>query len=512
MIKKITFLTLFSAFSLTLTGQAFFNRAYYNDSLNSKYGSANAVIQTSDGNFLVAGTNRSGVKMSALKLNSQGDTIWSFSPWEPANSDQVIYSVLEASDGNFVLGGNYYNLLIQDHAGFLIKISSETGAIIWQRDIGEIGKGERVLSIKETADKGFVLSGGVSFLDSTGVSPFSNVNALFVKTDSLGISEFTNNFGSFDRQEAYSIELTDDGGFILLGLSSSLNSSLSSIYAVKTDNLGNMLWQKFYGGNFESNYGMNICKLQDGNYAIVGISNNAIDSTVSYIVKIDPDGFILWEKNLRGTKLFQSFQDVDQLPNGNIVACGYTYIDNSGYRTRGILKAFNQINGELVWEKQYRYKAVDKAQNVFYNIDVCNDGGMILSGNFTNLNNYPISNPSYFWVVKTDCKGSFIQWGNSCSQAGIDELEDESSPTWFTLYPNPTTSNFSVQCTLPDNSKNNTISIYDAMGKLMQIVRISAFSNAAVEIDASGFAAGVYSIVLSSDQQILQTQKLVRMD
>jgi hypothetical protein len=69
-----------------------------------------------------------------------------------------------------------------------------------------------------------------------------------------------------------------------------------------------------------------------------------------------------------------------------------------------------------------------------------------------------------------------------------------------------------VQYTLPDNSKNNTISIYDALGKLMQIVSISAFSNAAVEIDASGFAAGVYSIVLSSDKQILQTQKLVRME
>lgn len=511
MIKKITFLTLFSAFSLTLTGQVFFNRAYFNDSLNSKYGSANAVIQTSDGNFFVAGTSQYYDRATALKLNSQGDTIWSFSAWESACVGQVINSVLEATDGDFVIGGDYYNFLIQDWAGFLIKINSETGAVIWQREIGEIGKSERILSIKETADKGYVLSGDVYFLDSSGVSPFYNVDALIVKTDSLGLTELTNTFGGADSQDANSIELTDDGGFILLGSSYSNTSSLSSIYAVKTDNLGNMLWQKFYGGNFD-NRGWNICKLQDGNYVVVGGSNYAVDSTGSYIAKIDPDGFILWEKNLKGTKLYQDFQDVDQLPNGNIVACGNTFKDNTGNRIRGVLKAFNPIDGALVWEKQYRYKVVDKAQNVFYNIDVCNDGGMILSGNFTNLNNYPISNPSYFWVVKTDCKGSFIQWGNSCSQAGIDELEDESSPTWFTLYPNPTTSNFSVQCTLPNNSKNNKISIFDAMGKLMQIVPISAFSNADVEIDASGFAKGVYSIVLSSDKQILQTQKLVRME
>jgi hypothetical protein len=46
----------------------------------------------------------------------------------------------------------------------------------------------------------------------------------------------------------------------------------------------------------------------------------------------------------------------------------------------------------------------------------------------------------------------------------------------------------------------------------MQIVPISAIYNTDLEIDASGFSAGVYSIVLSSDQQILQTQKLVRME
>jgi hypothetical protein len=282
------------------------------------------------------------------------------------------------------------------------------------------------------------------------------------------------------------------------------------MYLVKADQQGNMLWQKTFGDNF-TDEGWAIHKLNDGNYVLCGQSNYASDSTGAYIAKIDPDGIIIWEKNYKGTKNFQDFEDVKQLPNGNIVACGFTLKDNQGYRESGILKCLNPNDGTIVWEKEYRYNAPDSIQNCFYGMDICSDGGIVMSGNIWDLHTYPDINLA-MWVVKTDCKGNATAWSNTCSQAGIEEFNDEVSPTWFTLYPNPTTSNFSVQYTLPDNSKNNTISIYDALGKLMQIVSISAFSNAAVEIDASGFAAGVYSIVLSSDKQILQTQKLVRME
>jgi hypothetical protein len=508
--KKIAFLTLLSLLSFLSFSQSVFNRVYVTDSLYSDYGFSRAVIQTSDGGYLVAGANAARDKIAALKLTSGGDTIWSFSKRLGAGQYEIVYSTIESSDGNFVLGGLFYDTINQDHAGFLIKISSETGDLIWKRDVGNISRIDEIYSIKETSDKGFVLSGVVAFYDTGGGQSLTGVDALLIKTDSLGVTEWEKIFGGAEPDDARSIEITSDNGFILLGTTYSFGLGLTSNYVVKTDNLGNMLWQKSYGGTFSEN-GWSIKRLNDGNYVICGQSNYASDSTGAYIAKINPDGIIIWERNFKGAKQFQDFEDVKQLPNGNIVACGINQLTSSGSRYQGILKALNPTDGSVVWEKQYKYNLVDSTQNMFYGMDICDDGGIVMSGHLWDVHTYPDINLA-MWVVKTDCKGNATAWSNTCSQAGIEEFNDEVSPTWFTLYPNPTSSNFSVQCTLPDNSKNNTISIYDAMGKLMQIVPISAFSNTDLEIDASGFAAGVYSIVLSSDKQILQTQKLVRME
>ncbi len=508
--KKIAFLTLLSFLSFLSFSQSVFNRVYVTDSLYSDYGFSRSVIQTSDGGYLVAGANAARDKLAVLKLSSSGDTLWSFSERLGSGQYEIIYSVVESTDANFVLSGLFFEPINQDHSGFLIKISSNTGELVWKREIGIVGRIDEIYSLKETSDNGFILAGVVAYNDTTGAQNLTGVDALLVKTDSLGITEWEKTYGGIEPDDAKSIEITDEGGFIMLGVTYSFGLGQSSMYVVKTDHQGNMLWQKTYGGNF-TDEGWAIHKLQDGNYVICGQSNYASDSTGAYIAKIDPDGIIIWEKNYKGAKQFQDFEDVKQLPNGNIVACGINQLTSSGSRYQGILKALDPTDGSVVWEKQYKYNVVDSTINGFYGLDICADGGIVMSGNLWDVHTYPDINLA-MWVVKTDCKGNATAWSNTCSQAGIEEFNDEDSPTWFTLYPNPTTSNFSVQCTLPDNSKNNTISIYDAMGKLMQIVPISAFSNTDVEIDASGFAAGVYSIVLSSDQQILQTQKLVRME
>ena len=493
--------------------QSVFNRVYVTDSLYSDYGFSRSVIQTSDGGYLVAGANAARDKLAALKLSSSGDTLWSFSKQLGTSGYyEILSKTLEASDGNYILAGFYNDSMELNLAGIIIKINSMNGEIIWIRKIGEMLRGEEIFDVKETDDKGFMLTGDVGYYDTiNGVNTLVEVQGLLVKTDSLGFTEWEQTYGGSETEFFSSMAISiQDNSFYLFGGTYTFGSGFESLYLVKTDNLGNILWQKSYGGNY-SDEGWAIHQLQDGNFVIAGQSNFGPDSTGAYIAKIDPDGILIWEYNYRGTKDFQDFQDVKQLPNGNIVACGINQLTSSGSRYQGILKALNPTDGSVVWEKQYKYNLVDSTQNMFYGMDICADGGIVMSGHLWDVHTYPDINLA-MWVVKTDCKGNATAWSNTCSQAGIEEFNDEVSPTWFTLYPNPTSSNFSVQCTLPDNSKNNTISIYDAMGKLMQIVPISAFSNAAVEIDASGFAAGVYSIVLSSDKQILQTQKLVRME
>ena len=50
-----------------------------------------------------------------------------------------------------------------------------------------------------------------------------------------------------DHESGFSLDITDDGGFVGLGTNNSRNGDL---YLVKADEFGNELWSKDYGGEF----------------------------------------------------------------------------------------------------------------------------------------------------------------------------------------------------------------------------------------------------------------------
>ncbi len=508
-----------SILSITFANtQIVFNNLYepYLPSVYGLHKEAKSIIQTSDGSYFVAGEPDDPSRFSAIKLSSLGELIWTFDQ----NIDGTVNSVIEADDGNYIVAGNsYYPYNNSRPVAFVSKLNQFTGDTIWFRKFFATDYGFEINSIKHTHDNGYVLAGSHLNFNIPG-AVYVDPNILLIKIDSLGVTEWENNYGTINFEYGYSLEETSEGGFMIFGNSNDydqVNYPYTKMCLVKTDQIGNMIWQKQFNGEFSSDEGSSICKLSDGNFAISGHVTDSLGIKGGYLAKIDNDGNILWSKKYNGFTNGEEFKQVKELPNGDLVVCGTTKLNYWATKRYGVVYRVNQIDGAEVWKRRCKFfNQTDSilAYHSLKSIGICADGGFIMAGGVCTVtqdpNYYFVTNS--FWVLKTDCKGNPNQWSNQCLQIGIDELEDESSPTWFTLYPNPTTRNFSVQYTLPDNSKNNTISIYDALGKLMQIVPISDFSNAAVEIDASGFAAGVYSIVLSSDQQILQTQKLVRME
>ncbi|MEO5675777.1 MAG: T9SS type A sorting domain-containing protein [Chitinophagales bacterium] len=88
-------------------------------------------------------------------------------------------------------------------------------------------------------------------------------------------------------------------------------------------------WQKTYGGSGDEYYGY-ILKLHDGNYLQYGntasgdgdfSSNQGHDD--AYMIKTDEAGNILWSKTYGGKKK-DGFNQVIEMANGNLVAAGYT--------------------------------------------------------------------------------------------------------------------------------------------------------------------------------------------
>jgi hypothetical protein len=101
--NKVFLQIIFCFISFLSASQSVFNRVYVTDSLYSDYGFSRAVIQTSDGGYLVAGANAARDKLAALKLSSSGDTLWSFTKqlgggYEMVNP--VSYTHLRAHETN----------------------------------------------------------------------------------------------------------------------------------------------------------------------------------------------------------------------------------------------------------------------------------------------------------------------------------------------------------------------------------------------------------------------------
>ena len=96
-------------------------------------------------------------------------------------------------------------------------------------------------SVKQTPDGGYIVAGRTVSFGGGGIQ------AYLVKTDATGGTVWSKDYGERGSEEATSIQVTHDGGFVFTGYSNSINGK-GDVYLVRTDNKGDTLWTKVYGG------------------------------------------------------------------------------------------------------------------------------------------------------------------------------------------------------------------------------------------------------------------------
>jgi hypothetical protein len=505
--KKATTLIIILIHLTSCYSQHVFNNSYYTniDYELNYFSYAKGVICTLDSNFVVVGAGNNGSKFSTLKLSSSGDTIWSCVANFGVKSPNRLSAVIEANDGNFVVAGVSTNFNGDYSNALIVKLNKNTGDTLWLKKIGLVDTSEYFYAIKQTKNYGFILSGSRIIEDPVGTGYQSDV--YLVKTDSMGIVEWERTFVAPEADWITSIEIADDGGFMLLGCTRTFGAGGQSMYLIKTDSLGNLLWQKTYGGTLED-WGLAMTKLQDGNYVLAGTSQINSEDYMSTIIKVNNQGEVIWYKDYKGLFKGQEFTGVKELSSGNIVVCGHTKGDTSGIISFfGIVKVLSTEDGSIVWEKQYDYYNNEPNKDQYiYSIDICKDGGLILAGMARNLNFDNASPQNSMWVVKTDCIGNDSIWDNAACPIKTD-TPDTMIP--FNLYPNPSTGAVTLDYFIPQNAQNQSVSFYDATGKLVQKVDFTGEGQIQLNIDCSGFSNGVYQCVLVSDGEVMQQGKLV---
>ncbi len=186
----------------------------------------NHVSKTIDGGFILCGITKSTSSSASdeyiIKTNSLGDTLWTKTYGD--FKDNTASSIMETATGNFILCGNNANPGISGFAQLL----NSTGGQIWNTDFSSLNV-SGLLSINLTSDNQFIAVGY-----QTAGSPSK---ALLQKIDALGNNVWIKFYNPNAYNTFYEVQVTSDNGFISGGYT--LTAGNGNAYILKTDVNGN---------------------------------------------------------------------------------------------------------------------------------------------------------------------------------------------------------------------------------------------------------------------------------
>ncbi|MBP6731060.1 MAG: T9SS type A sorting domain-containing protein [Chitinophagales bacterium] len=221
---------------------------------------------------------------------------------------------------------------------------------------------------------------------------------------------------------------TTDGGYAIAGWSSSSNGDVAANYGnydfwvIKTNNAGTITWQKNYGGSKEDR-AKSIIQMADGGYAVVGYSTSSdSDVTVNnggydiWVIKINSTGTLLWQKSLGGSGDDFGFTVLEDA-GGAVVVGGESQSTDGDISpaTEGCCDSWvvklNAAGNTIVWQNRFggtggerAKKIIKNAQGDFIVYGIANsaDGdtaNMYLSGEYMllKINSAGVSTAFRFW-------------------------------------------------------------------------------------------------------------------
>ncbi|MCP9766851.1 T9SS C-terminal target domain-containing protein [Lacihabitans sp. LS3-19] len=319
---------------------------------------ATAAVATSDGGFILAGYSNSGISGEKTQASKGGNDFW------------------------------------------IIKISS-TGQPIWDKSIGGSGRDEAraITSVSDggfviAGDSNSDISG-----DKTEDNPSSHVygDMWVVKINGAGTKIWDKQISGPGFDNSRSIVSTTDGGFLILGNSDSVigydktesNRGVWDFWIIKLNNSGQILWDKTIGGN-HSDVPYSLVPTNDGGFAILGHSSSDISFEKSeanfgsddyWLVKINSSGIKEWDKAFGGTG-YERPRVVVALQDGSFILAGSSESPISGSKTESPiggediwLVGVNNL-GQKLWDKTIGSTFTDYANALSKSVD----GGLVITG------------------------------------------------------------------------------------------------------------------------------------
>jgi hypothetical protein len=335
---------------------------------------------------------------------------------QTSDSGFIIACISNSTDGDVTGFHSYMD-------SWIIK-TDKNGNIQWEKCLGGTEYDEATC-VEQTSDGGFIV--GCNTRSNDGDVPLSSFSGWFdywvVKLSSTGNIQWSKRYGGTEEDQMYSIKQSLDGGYVLAGNSRSTNGDVTGLHGfnydywvVKIDSSGNIEWEKCLGGNaVDKAYSISLSS--DSGFVVAGqVNSNNGDVTGFYgiidywIVKLDKNGIIVWQKCFGGSKI-DIPKSISSTTDGGYIIAGITTSHDGDvigrYDTIHAVSWVVKIDsiGILQWQKCFHGNAESAIQT--------QDGGYLISGALFQNDSTSFPNSiTYYYMIKLDDNYNF-QW-HSC--------------------------------------------------------------------------------------------------
>lgn len=459
---------------------------------------------TSDNGFIMVGATSSfgngNSDIYLVKVDSNLQYQWS----SAIGHDRLEFghAVKQTPDGGFVMCGYTNSIGNGTYDGYLVK-TNDTGGVVWEQHYGGFDW-DKFYDLEITSDGGFILVG------ETHSAGAGNADAWVIKTDSKGKLEWEKTFGGKGKDIAHALISTKDGNYAFCGENASKNpENKGDAWLVKFDGKGEVGFDICETTLPERDYMKDLVETNDNGFGLVGTSASYNPNTVHILVmKFDKNGKHLWHEphgSVYHTNKSNDFgEGITEHPSGNLAIIGTSGIGNNGNNVYTAMVSGG--NGSYITAPSYGGNKDDSGFDLLINPK----GGELFLGTLKSEQ----TGYTNFGIIQTDTIDGnkqlvFDNYIDSSIEKSITSRINNQESNSFKVIPNPFRERI-VLTNLFDitNQQQIKINIMDYKGsivfsKLLYVV-VKDY-----EINCEALKAGPYLIQIQS-QNINKTLRIIK--
>ena len=262
------------------------------------------------------------------------------------------------------------------------------GEIIWEKTFGGEENDQGYCMI-ETDDGGYAITG------STESKGNGKQDLWVLKLDRDGELQWEKTFGGEENDQGKIILQKDNKHLIVAGWTESHGIIFADYWLLEIDQTGQLIWDKNYGGGDVDKIN-SLTIDSDNNLLALGITwSTGAGGKDAWLVKLDPEGNLVWEKVLGGSQDDELFQIISD--KNYYFLIGYSYSKGAGGKDAWLVKL--DYNSDLQWEKFYGERDSEFAESLV----VLNNKNIVFCGQ--KIRYCPKCSSggySYYWVAHLD--------------------------------------------------------------------------------------------------------------